>query len=873
MQKRVEELINDKGQNYILPFMWLRGESKELLIECMEKIYESGIRAVCLEARPHPDFVGPLWWRDLDIILEKAKELHMKVWILDDSHFPTGRCNDKITPDSPYRKFVLTHYGIDMKGPMREASFIIDIKENETLVGVVAAKRPKGEEYTLTDVIDITGNYNGDVVEWNVPEGYWNIIVIKVTDQNAGRAGYANLIDKDAVRFFLDTIYEPHYERYKNEFGGTIAGFFSDEPGIGNTFREIKDAGNSRAGIPDIPLPWCKELENKLKLQWGDDYCINLAALWNTIDDSKATYKTGEVRKEYTDIVTRLYQKNFGEQVGNWCRAHNVEYIGHVIEEARLGVGAGHYFRALWGQDMAGIDVVLQQTRPELDDVNFYAHRGTTLRDGIFPHYGLAKLASSLAHIDGKKKGRAMCEIYGAYGWTEGVKSMKWLTDHMLVRGINYFVPHGFSMRDFPDRDCPPHFYARGNNPQFEYFKLLMKYLNRVSHLIDGGVHCADVGIVYSQELEWLKFGVMDSSRPGMILAQNQIDYDILPIDLIIRTAVRDNKLLSGAEVYEKVELVGQEQIRVLVIPECHYLEEKFANWCIESISKGLQVICVNTLPKILNENGIIKEWEDICPEVIQLEYLGEVLRERRAGLDVSITAKYLRYYHYSRSDGDCYLLFNEGVTEEIHTQVRLSVQSDESVVLYDAWENTLKEADWDEKSNILNLSLSPYEMKIVIVSKRDATPISKDIKIDVVKREIDLTWDVYLKKPKDIDFTFYQQFKKLINITKSDESPNFCGTMKYVTDLMCEEDSKVVAIDFGDVYETAKLFVNKKLVGVKITPPYKFEIGQFLKVGSNKIELEVTNTVVHQVRDWISMTMPIEPSGVLGPITLITKK
>ena len=76
-----------------------------------------------------------------------------------------------------------------------------------------------------------------------------------------------------------------------------------------------------------------------------------------------------------------------------------------------------------------------------------------------------------------------MCEIFGAYGWAEGVKMMKWLTDFMLVRGINCFVPHAFSMR-FPDPDCPPHFYARGRNPQFRAFGVLMQYMNRMSHIL-----------------------------------------------------------------------------------------------------------------------------------------------------------------------------------------------------------------------------------------------------------------------------------------------------------------------------------------------------------------------------------------------------
>mgnify|MGYP000396982990 FL=1 len=121
---------------------------------------------------------------------------------------------------------------------------------------------------------------------------------------------------------------------------------------------------------------------------------------------------------------------------------------------------------------MAGIDVVLQQIRPGLDDCKFHSVGGNLGYHGELYHYALAKLAASLAHMDSKKKGRALCEVFGAYGWAEGLKLMKWLLDHMLVNGINYFVPHAFSMKDFPDPDCPPHFYARGMNPQFPYLKI-----------------------------------------------------------------------------------------------------------------------------------------------------------------------------------------------------------------------------------------------------------------------------------------------------------------------------------------------------------------------------------------------------------------
>lgn len=867
MQRRLREVLNNQGENYILPFYWQHGESKELLLEGMEKIYECGIKAVCLEARPHPDFAGNLWWRDLDIILEKAKELNMKVWVLDDAHFPTGRCNNKVTPDSPHRKFVLVYYGIDAKGPMKESSFIVDLKENETFIGAVAARKSKVKDYAYTEVIDISKCYNGDVIEWDIPSGYWNVIVFKTTDKNSGRPGYANVIDKDAVRFFLDTVYEPHYEHYKNEFGNVFAGFFSDEPEIGNTFREVPNE-DSRAGVPGVPLPWCGELEEKLRELWGENFCVYLTALWNEIDvDTDKSYQTGKVRKEYSDLVTVLYQKNFCEQVGDWCRTHGVEYIGHVIEEARFGVGAGHYFRSLWGQDMSGIDVVLQQTRPELDDMNFYKVKGTTLINGVFFHYALAKLGSSLAHIDEKKKGRAMCEIFGAYGWTEGVKLMKWLVDHMLVRGINYYVPHGFTMKNFPDPDCPPHFYARGNNPQFSCFKLLMKYLNRVSHLINGGVHKADVGILYSQDLEWIQYGVMDHSEVAKELTQNQIDFDIVPVDVVMEGVMEHGELLSGAKVYDKDVLVGQEKIKTLVIPQCHYVEKRFADWCEKAIKENIHIICVNELPKIINENGIITEWGAYVPETIKIGNLCEVLRERNIGLDIDKTDKYLRFYHYSHIDGEYYLFFNESVSYEIKADIKLQVQPDKQVIEYNAWENRLEEAEWSAHSGILHLELLPYQMKIVAVGNRVEEHIVEKRKGQLVREESNLNWKLYLKTPKETEFTFYKELTTFINVTKGSEKPEFCGTMKYVAEFTVDSERTPKMIDFGEVFETVELRINGKLVGTQITPPYVFDIEEFLLEGKNILELEVTNTVVHQVRDWLSVTMPMEPSGVLGPV------
>ena len=213
-----------------------------------------------------------------------------------------------------------------------------------------------------------------------------------------------------------------------------------------------------------------------------------------------------KVRYDYMDVVTRAVERDFSCQIGDWCRNHGVQYIGHLIEDnnqhSRTGSSLGHYFRGLAGQDMAGIDNIVGQVLPCQEETSG-VYPGSRGRDGHFIIMHLESWLLPLLQWNHRKMGRSMCEIFGAYGWSEGVQLEKHLLDHFLVRGINHFVPHAFSAKAFPDPDCPPHFYTHGNNPQYRHFGKLMAYANRVCELLSGGKHIAPVGILYQAESDW----------------------------------------------------------------------------------------------------------------------------------------------------------------------------------------------------------------------------------------------------------------------------------------------------------------------------------------------------------------------------------
>ena len=848
MERRLKELLEGGGDNYILPFFWQHGEDETLLREGMRKIRESEIRAVCVESRPHPDFVGESWWRDMDVIMDEADRLDMRVWVLDDAHFPSGYANGKVEENSPYAKTFLDYYHIDAFGPASRSSFLIKVEDGETLEAVTAGIRDPKDPEKLSEVRELTALVRDGILYWDVPEGDWVLTVFKTTRKAKVRPGYINIIDRDAVRFFIDTVYEPHYAHYKEQFGRRFAGFFSDEPEIGNV------VAHHLIGHSDAPLPWCEELESRLKELWGPAYGENLTALFCKMDGISP-----RARVEFMDEVTHLYDVNFCGQIGQWCRDRGVEYIGHVIEDngchAMMGLGTGHFFRALWGQDMSGIDVVLQQIRPGYEDRKFHHIGGKGLYDGRFFQFGLAKMGASLGHLDEKKHGRTMCEMYGAYGWSEGLKLMKWLTDHMLVRGVNHFVPHAFTMKDFPDPDCPPHFYARGNNPQYPYFRYLMQYMNRVSHLINGGIHVPGVGLFYNACAEWA--GEYEPfEEAGMILSREQIDYEVLPEDVLKDCRCENGRLIAG-----------REPLNALIFPYCEYLPQYLLDWCGDASAKGLEIIFLEKSPKVL-ETG--ETFDCAGSIVLSKEILAPYLRKTGAAeLMCAPKAPDLRYYHYRQQDGEFYLFFNESANRAVETEVWLPL-SGRNCCRYDAFDNCLYAAEHED--NRLKLRLSPYEAYILYVGDIDegCVPAAEGWE-EKAAFELQSPWTVTLKDYRKDRTGETLRLEKLEDITAPDRRPEFSGVMEYETVFDLPEglnaEVQKVKLDFGEVYETMEVWLNGEDLGVRIAPPYCVTGGTVLKERGNVLKVRVVNTLVHNQRDHLSMTMPVEPSGLLGPV------
>lgn len=891
MNPKINKLLNSKGDNYIFPFLWLHGEDESVLREYMAAIHSAGIGAVCVESRPHPDFCGPKWWHDLDIIIDEAKKRNMKVWILDDKHFPTGYANGalKDAPPELCRQFLyyssveivgpaksvqlnITKHATHMQNPLDRSHIFSNQGErrkfnDDRLLSICAARVDQG--FDSSTLVDLSKYVKDNELVWDVPKGRWKIYINYLTRNAGTRDGYINLLNKESARQQIEAVYEPHYKRYHQEFGKTIAGFFSDEPELGNgKMNEMKKIGE------DQDLPWSEEVEEHLLARLGSNWKMKLPMLW---ENALCPNETARIRFVYMDIITRLVEENFSKQIGNWCEERGVEYIGHMIEDnnshTRLGSSLGHFFRGLSGQHMSGIDNIGGQVYPAGE--NYPKKDLIGERDGEFFHYMLGKLGSSFGAIDPKKKGRTMCEIFGAYGWSEGVRMMKYLVDHFLVRGVNRFVPHAFSAKDYPDPDCPPHFYAHGHNPQFRHFGALMRYLNRMCALISDGKRVTPAAILYHAEAEWTG-DYMLSQKPARVLMDRQIDFDILPADVFSERERYKTKIGQLLE-------VNKQKYKTLIIPFSQFITNDTAKAVIQLQKTGFPVFFINDLPSnIINgDDSLLTEIQD--SKVVTLANLIEELDNLSiAEIKVEPAFPMLRYLHY-RENNDIYLFTNENMAETYRGSI--TVPTVGPVYGYDAWNNNIYEVQSEQQGEgtKLHLDIPPYQSVVIVFDDPGDTEIKTAVSYD---EEINMKDGWKMSLSKSIDYPAFQDEQLITNFENVGlKYPDFSGYIRYENEIEISA-VKHASLIIEDAFEGVEVFINDQSVGIQVAPPFIFDISKQLRSGKNKIRIEVATTLEREQHYTpISPDNPyaayaalmkdpiLQPIGIVGDVKLLIKK
>lgn len=498
------------------PLFWLHGdESAAELTGELTKVLEAGNGTFTAESRPHNDWLGEGWYRDLGVCLDFARRHNLTMWIFDEKWWPSGEVAGKVPPQYTCRDLVATSARVS--GPGRA-----DLPSPDHLVAILAGRiAGVGNEIDGASLIDLTGRARDGRLSWSAPAGEWQIMTF-TWQTSPRRRGHlvVNGLSREAVDWYLATVYQPHYDRFKEDFGSTIQGYFYDEP------ETLGDFG------PEL-IPMLKGR--------GVDWMKALVAYKFRLAGEEQL----SARYQYQDAKAEAWGRTLYGGISSWCRAHGVASIGHFLEHngeyLKDDLCAGNMFQLMKYTDMGGMDLVFKQLPPGTRP------RGT---------YQMAKLASSISHVYGKKDDLAMVEIFGARGQDLTYAEMKWQADAMQVRGVNFLIPHSFNPRAPYDRDCPPYFYNGGREPRYPLYRVFADYSSRLSLLLTGGRHVAPAALLFAG----------NSSRVGKAVRPEELtsalqdalfDMDWMPYDVL-----ENDARIEGRE----LTLFG-ESYRVLVVP------------------------------------------------------------------------------------------------------------------------------------------------------------------------------------------------------------------------------------------------------------------------------------------------------------------
>ena len=825
---------------HLLPFLWLHGEDDDTLLQGVRSVAETGCGALCAESRTHPDFLGPSWWHEMGVLLEACKKLGLGFYLLDDTHFPSGFANGA-GAGTPYQRMMLREKHVDITGPRRGGHLLIwpDDLKGIPVAAVAGRKLSTGTRvesfvdlggFAVTDLIDLTDQVKDGLLRWDVPDGVWRVFLLTaeyVSERNPPQK-FLNPLLPDSSRLMIETVYRPHADFFGAEAGKTFLGFFSDEPAL----RAGRGSHAVLGEFPQLPVPWRLDMPGLLSERMGRDARKLLPGLWYEIGPM-----TPFIRYAFMDTVSELYGKNYSQPIGAWCRARGLEYVGHVIEQnnahSRLGQGAGHFFRAISGQTMAGMDYVLHELKPESYGGYHAWHSQDFEAEDDFFRFMLPQMTASAAALNPNKKGRALCEIFGAYGWQEDVGEMRYLANLLLSRGINYFTPHAFSLKIAPDPDSPPHFGAF--YPLEPFMGRLFRQIERVSSLIDGGRHAARAAVLYYAEGEWAcGSGVMKTQRVVRELNERQIACEVAPID----------DLVPG-------------RWEALLIPYSPRWPKKLFDKIGILKAAGCRVAFVDGQPEGLCDA------EGEAPRLGETAALSDVgswcAKGSRSVVLPDTPAPMVHAYPYDSQDGRLVLFFNESDRENVSFEGRIEGIHDP--VVYDPEMETCARAQSSDTPDgcRIRLTLTPGQLLVVSAPRASWPRAEKETPLAETET-VSPHWRVSFPGNGEIDPFETDEPTDITALY-----PRFSGTVRYEAEVILPAAQ---GLALPGVYGAAQVWADEKEMGVRVAPPYHFSGS--LTPGVHRLRVEITNAPVFRWRDGLSCHAWLPPTGLTGPIALL---
>jgi len=740
-------------------------------------------------------------------------------------------------------------------------------------------------------ILDITQYCTTDgKINWQVPPGNWKIIRIGQTNNEVG-AGGGLLVD-----YLNPAASNQHFNKFMKLLIQDAG------PYAGTTFKYFHEDNNEIDGIYN----WTGDFVQKFTQLRGYDPRPYLSALSGELVGSVET--TDRFLFDYRHTIADLIASSHFQLLKDSAKKYNVNTEG---EAGGSYLPFPHYQDALKNQGIMDIPVAEFWESSNWKESQFD-------QNGEMTHQWIegaqdvdAKTAASAGHLYGKKIIAA--ESFTSLGpnshWRIGPGDLLLQANIAYCEGINRFTLHSSTTTKAKDGK-PGYEYDAGThfNPNVTWWKDVapfVKFISRCDEMLQRGQFAADVLYYNGDDIPNIAppKHIPDDLGPGY-------DYDVCNTEILLTKLSVKNGMLVTADGthYRLLVLPATNSFNLSALKKIHQLVNAGAtiigqkpdkatglyNYSKndEEVKKLAVELWGNCDGSSITENKLGKGrvfWGKSAKQVLAEDNIPPDFTERTDDVNALID-----YIHRQDGNTEIYFVANRrNTTVTVNCTFRVAGKQPE---LWDPFtgKNSVAKA-FTQKNGLtaMPIELSPYGSTFVVFRKgipvtQRGTMLANNPTF-ILKKELKgpyhVSFDTTWGGPKSVVFDKLDDWSK-----RTEEGIRyFSGTARYSKkfdsrQLMGNINSEPLVIDFGDIKNTAHVWLNGKDLGILWAPPYRVDISKAVKPGINDLEIYVTNTWVNRLTGdsrlpvaerrtktniRFSPDTPLTPSGLLGPVTL----
>lgn len=770
----------------------------------------------------------------------------------------------------------------ELGGSAPDCRFLLENKPNEK-------KREASYIVTKEEVINLSSKMDSEGnLSWDAPEGKWTIVRFGYTCTNS----HVSTSSGDWQGSVLDYMSTEAFDFYWNDAVEPI--FKAAGEHVGTTLKYMETDSWECGG-----MNWTDKFVEEFKNYRGYDLMnyLPIAAGYVVDDIETSNAFLADFRKTLADLVAYNHYARFQE----YAHKYNMG-----IQPESAGPHAG-----------------------PMDGIKNYGFNDIVMSEfwSPSPHRPMPnnrfflKQASSAAHIYGKKiVGAESFTTIGPHWNDELWHDQKSAFDHEICAGLNRMYFHTFTCSP-SEMGLPGQEYFAGThvNPQVTWWEqsgAFIDYMHRIQSVVQEGKFVADVLYYYGDHVPNV-FPFKHSDPAGVMPG---FDYDVTDETIFLQLKVEDGRVVvPGGVKYRVLVLPDHKVLSMAVLEKIEKLLQQGATVLGHKPEKQISLVGGTEAQKKFGELSD-KIWGDITSVSGKKQYgkgnvawgmtAREYLLSKKIPADFDILGNTSKtdfdFIHYNIGESDVYFVTNQTTKrQKINARFRISEKQPE---LWNALTGDICEAKaFRQKDGLTTvpLTLEPYGAVMVVFSKK----IAKDKQGTEEQNYPDFKTMAEITGEWTVNFDSQWGgpgcvlFPELMDWTQhSDEGIKYySGTAVYNKTFNVDFEShsgKPYFLQLGSVKDVgiAEVKINGIDKGVLWTTPFRVEITKELQKGENSLEIKVVNSwynrvagdqtfpgkkqytstnidLKHDFRGRAIKEIPLEPSGLMGPVTIKTVK